>query len=186
MSIIPAVAFVAYSGTGKTTLIEKLVIGFKAQGMRIAVIKHDAHDFEIDYEGKDSWRFTKAGADISLISSARKTAIIERRERTLRQNISAIHDVDLILIEGYSEESICKIGICRKATGKGLPGEAGGFFAVVTDDDSLAVVSPRFALDDIPGLQTFIRENLCRFASYAEIAEQPGTANIPPAGSVPR
>ena len=76
MNPIPAIGFAAYSGTGKTTLIEKLVMTLKAQGCRIAVIKHDAHRFEIDREGKDSWRFTRAGADITLLSSPEKTAII--------------------------------------------------------------------------------------------------------------
>ena len=58
---IPIIGFAAYSGTGKTTLIEKLVRSLKAKGLRLAVIKHDGHRFEIDKEGKDSYRFTKAG-----------------------------------------------------------------------------------------------------------------------------
>ena len=73
---IPVIGFAAYSGTGKTTLIEKLLRRLKEKGFRVAVIKHDAHDFDIDREGKDSWRFTQAGADIMLISSEKKTAVI--------------------------------------------------------------------------------------------------------------
>ena len=61
MNNIPVIAFAAYSGTGKTTLIEKLVRELKNRGLRLAVIKHDGHKFEIDHEGKDSWRFAKAG-----------------------------------------------------------------------------------------------------------------------------
>lgn len=163
MNSIPAVAFAAYSGTGKTTLIEKLIISLKEQGLRVAVIKHDAHNFEIDREGKDSWRFTKAGADMTIISSSQKTAIIEQRERTLWQNISMIHDVDLILVEGYKQESLPKIGIYRKATGKGLPSEIDRYIAVVTDDADLAVSCPIFALDDIQGLSGFIIENMSSF-----------------------
>ena len=64
MANIPVIGFAAFSGTGKTTLIEKIVRNLKAQGFRVAVIKHDAHKFEIDKEGKDSWRFSKAGADL--------------------------------------------------------------------------------------------------------------------------
>ena len=75
MNTIPVIAFSAWSGTGKTTLIEKLIRELKGRGLRIAVIKHDGHSFDIDHEGKDSWRFTKAGADITMISSAEKTAI---------------------------------------------------------------------------------------------------------------
>ncbi len=62
-----------------TRPFEKLIRNLKVRGLRIAVIKHDGHDFEIDHRGKDSWRFTQAGADISIISSAGKTAILEQR-----------------------------------------------------------------------------------------------------------
>jgi len=167
MNFIPTIAFAAYSGTGKTTLIEKLVISLKEQGLRVAVIKPDVHDFEIDHEGKDSWRFAKAGADITVISSAQKTAIIEQRERSLWQNISMIHDVDLILVEVYKHESLPQIGICRKATGKGLPEEIDHYIAIATDVEDLVVSIPRFALDDIQGLSKFIVENM-NFFNVAE------------------
>ena len=111
---IPVVGFAAYSGTGKTTLIEKLLRSLKEKGLRVAVVKHNAHDFEIDQEGKDSWRFNQAGADVMLISSTRKTALIEQRQHSLRENLSMIRDVDLILVEGYKQENIPKIGISRK------------------------------------------------------------------------
>lgn len=68
MNSIPAVAFSAWSGSGKTTLIEQLVREFKQRGLRVAVIKHDAHGFDIDREGKDTWRFQMAGADLVAIS----------------------------------------------------------------------------------------------------------------------
>ena len=86
MKTIPIVGFAAWSGTGKTTLIEALVAHLTAQGVRVAVIKHDAHRFEIDREGKDSWRFTQAGAAISIVSSAEKTALIESRPMGLAGN----------------------------------------------------------------------------------------------------
>lgn len=156
--MIPVVAFAAYSGTGKTTLIEALVKALKADGVRVAVIKHDAHDFEIDHEGKDSWRFAKAGADMTIISSPKKTAVIEQRERTLWQNIAMIHDVDLILVEGYKNEDLPQIGICRKETGKGLPADESRYIALVTDMEHGNAAVPRFALEDIQGLKTFIME----------------------------
>lgn len=159
MNGIPVIGFAAYSGTGKTTLIEKIVVKLKGEGLRIAVIKHDAHRFEIDHEGKDSWRFAKAGADITLISSVDKTAIVEQRERTFEQNLSMIHDVDLILVEGYKQEEIPRIGISRKATGKGLPVPPERFVAVVTDDEAIteSISVPCFALDDVDGLTEFIK-----------------------------
>lgn len=156
--MIPVVAFAAYSGTGKTTLIEALVKALKADGVCVAVIKHDAHDFEIDHEGKDSWRFAKAGADMTIISSPKKTAVIEQRERTLWQNIAMIHDVDLILVEGYKNEDLPQIGICRKETGKGLPADESRYIALVTDMEHGNAAVPRFALEDIQGLKNFIME----------------------------
>ena len=156
---IPVIGFAAWSGTGKTTLIEKLVRALKAQGYRIGVIKHDAHKFEIDKEGKDSWRFTQAGADMMLISSAAKTAIVEQRERTFEENLGMIHDVDLILVEGYKQESIPKIGVCRKATGKGLPHPVESYIAVVTDDESLCTGAvPVFGLEDVWEITEFLKE----------------------------
>lgn len=64
---IPVLTFTAYSNTGKTTYLEKLIPCLKSAGLRIAVIKHDAHDFQADIEGKDSWRFAQAGADIVAV-----------------------------------------------------------------------------------------------------------------------
>lgn len=160
MNAIPVIAFAAWSGTGKTTLIEKLVVSLKARGLRLAVVKHDAHDFDIDKEGKDSWRFARAGADMTLISSAAKTAVIEYRPRTFRENLSMIHDVDLILVEGYKQEDLPRIGICRKATGKGLPGRPEDYAALVTDDEALTDGSPVpcFGPEDTEGLCRFLLE----------------------------
>lgn len=155
---IPIIGFAAYSGTGKTTLITRILRELKAQGYRVCVIKHDAHRFEIDREGKDSWRFTQAGADMTILSSPEKTAVIEQRELSFSQLVAMAHDVDLILVEGYKQENIPRIGICRKATGKGLPHPAEHYIAVVTDDDSIHPEGiPRFSLGDIPGITAFIK-----------------------------
>ena len=159
MTKIPAIGFSAWSGTGKTTLVEKLIRELKTRGLRVAVMKHDAHKFEIDKEGKDSWRFTNAGADMTLISSQAKTAIIEQRERTFEENISMIHDVDIILVEGYKQESIPKIGISRKATGKGLPHPLNTYVAVVTDDETIPNgIIPVFGLEEITEIAEFLQK----------------------------
>lgn len=156
---IPVIGFAAYSGTGKTTLVEQLIRALKAQGLRLAVIKHDVHGFEMDREGKDSWRFTQAGADMMVISSPQKTAIIEQRPRTLQEDLAMVHDVDLILVEGYKQEPIPRIGISRKATGKGLPHPVEQYIAVVTDDEAVPRDRvPVFALDDIQGLTEWIKQ----------------------------
>lgn len=166
MKGIPVLGFAAYSGTGKTTLIEKLVRSLKAQGLRVAVIKHDGHDFEMDREGKDTWRFTQAGADISVISSAHKTGWIEQRGLSLVQAAARIHDVDLILVEGYKQEPLTQIGICRRATGKGFPAEISRYVAVVTDTDIGETDVPRFGFNDIQELTEFMIKNMDDFTHF--------------------
>ena len=76
--IAKAVSFVAKSGTGKTTLLEKVIAELKGRGYRVGVIKHDAHRFDIDHPGKDSHRLTAAGADTMLISSPEKLAMVKQ------------------------------------------------------------------------------------------------------------
>ena len=159
--MIPVIAFSAWSGTGKTTIIEKLVPELKARGLRVAVIKHDAHTFEIDREGKDSWRFAKAGADVTVISSADKTALIEQRKLEFSDVVSRIRDVDLILAEGYNQQGLPTIGISRKATGKGLRLPVISCIAVITDDESAAGEQPAipvFGLTEISAIAGFIME----------------------------
>lgn len=158
--MIPTFAFAAYSGTGKTTLIEKMVLEIKARGLRVCVIKQDAHRIEIDKKGKDSWRFAQAGADMTIISGPEKTAIIEQRERTLAQNLAMVHDVDVILVEGYKNEGIPQIGICRKATGLGLPAAPERYAAIVTDEEINATGVPCFALDDVQGVTAFLLQQV--------------------------
>ncbi|MBO5645740.1 MAG: molybdopterin-guanine dinucleotide biosynthesis protein B, partial [Clostridia bacterium] len=109
MNAIATVAFAAWSGTGKTTLIEKLVRYLVGKGLRVAVIKHDGHDFDIDHEQKDSWRFAKAGAEVTVVSSAAKTAVVEQRSLSLQEVLSKVRDVDLVLVEGYKKEDLPQI-----------------------------------------------------------------------------
>ena len=161
---IPVIAFSAWSGTGKTTIIEQVITRLKQLGFKVAAVKHDAHDFEIDKAGKDSWRFTKAGADITVINSANKTALIEQRSLNLSEIISSIHNVDLILLEGYSSEiysneNILQIGINRKCTGKGFRLPPDRYAAVITDEE-IDVSVPVFALDDIDGITQYILKTM--------------------------
>lgn len=186
---IPVIAFAAYSGNGKTTLIAKVIQKLKERGLRVAVIKHDGHDFEIDHEGKDSWRFSKAGADISIVSSAARTAYIEQRPMSLEDLIGMVHDVDLILIEGFKREPLTQIGICRKAAGTGFTADLSRYVAVVTDLTDLTAEEiwnlggadrqpggmdqdgpklPQFGLDDIDEITEFIMENRNDFTHFNE------------------
>ncbi len=168
MQGVPIFAFSAFSGTGKTTLIEKLVSAFTAEGYAVAVIKHSSHDFEIDCEGKDSYRFTAAGAAVSLIASKNKTAIIESRELELSQLIERVKDVDIIFVEGYKNESLPRIGIARKECGKGFIDSFDKFIALVSDYDNIESVIPHFHIDDIEGVKNFIMRNMNDFTHFNE------------------
>ena len=155
MSYIPIYSVVAFSGTGKTTLIEKLVAELKTRGLRVAVIKHDAHEFNVDHEGKDSWRFTRAGADVTAVVSGSKSAIMENRPVPLETLLGRITDVDVILTEGYKSGGWPKIAIQRGDTGKPLPVPAETCFAVLTDVP-IDTDTPCFGLDDAGGLADLI------------------------------
>jgi molybdopterin-guanine dinucleotide biosynthesis protein B/molybdopterin-guanine dinucleotide biosynthesis protein len=115
--IAKAVSFVAKSGTGKTTLLEKVIAELKQRGYRIGVVKHDAHRFEIDHPGKDSYRLTAAGADTMLISSPEKLAVVKKHAAppTIEELIATYFtDVDLILTEGFKKSGLPKIEVHRR------------------------------------------------------------------------
>jgi molybdopterin-guanine dinucleotide biosynthesis protein MobB len=112
-----AIAIVGNSGAGKTTLLERLIPALKGKGLRVGVVKHDAHRFDIDHPGKDSHRLTAAGADTMMITSAEKLAMVKRHaasppiEELLERYFS---DMDLVLVEGFRGSSLPKIEVHRK------------------------------------------------------------------------
>ena len=113
---IRAVSFVAKSGTGKTTLLEKVIAGLKNRGYRVGVIKHDAHRFDIDHPGKDSHRLTAAGADTMLIASPEKLALVKRHAEAPPVEellVTYFSDVDIVLTEGYKKAGLPKIEVHR-------------------------------------------------------------------------
>lgn len=115
--IAKAVSFVAKSGTGKTTLLEKVIAELKSRGYRIGVIKHDAHRFDIDHPGKDSHRLTAAGADTMLISSPEKLAVVKQHAESppIEELIATYFgDMDLILTEGFKKSGLPKIEVHRR------------------------------------------------------------------------
>lgn len=157
MNRIPVLGFSGYSNSGKTTLIEKLIVSLKSKGLRIAVVKHHAHEeMEVDKEGKDSWKFTQAGADISIVSSPKKTAYIEQRTLEFQQLISMVHDVDLILVEGFKKEPITQIGICREIVNTRFPAELERYMAIVTDKKDIESEVPTFDFEQVEALSDFI------------------------------
>ena len=161
MNKIPVLGFSGYSNSGKTTLIEKLIVSLKSRGLRVAVIKHHSHEeLEVDKQGKDSWKFTQAGADISIVSSPKKTAYIEQRTLEFQELICMVHDVDLILVEGFKKEPITQIGICREKINLDFPSDLERYIAIVTDKKELETRIPKFNFEQIELLSDFIIQTL--------------------------
>ncbi len=150
----PLISVVGNSGVGKTTFLEKLVRELKARGHRVAAIKHDCHDFDMDRPGKDTYRLAEAGSDIVMISAPDKLALLERveEERSLASLVAMVADrVDIVLTEGYRSAAALKIEVSRRALGSKLTSRLDDLLAIVSDQPfGLAV--PQFGLDDASGV----------------------------------
>ena len=157
--MIPIVSIVGKSDTGKTTLLEKVVRELKSRGHTIATIKHDAHSFEIDYPGKDSWRHKQAGAALTIISSSTKLAVVAdaNHDQSLTEiREKYIQGVDLIITEGYKRESHPKIEVFRSELDRGL---------LCTDDEHLIAIAgdPPMAPQGVPVFDLNDPGPLCDF-----------------------
>ncbi len=159
--MIPIISIVGKSDSGKTTLIEKLVPELTRRGHRIATVKHDVHGFEVDREGKDSWRHKKAGAHTVVISSPQKAAVIRDVERDLNLTEirdKLIRDVDLILSEGYKKDVQPKIEIFRKEKHQELLCTRADNLIAIVSDKTFDMGVPCFGLEDMKGLSGFIEK----------------------------
>ena len=113
---IPIISIVGKSNAGKTTLLEKIIPELTKRGYRVGTIKHNVHGFEIDQEGKDSWRHKKAGAHLTVISSACRIALIEDvdKDHSLEEiREKYMKNIDIILSEGYKGNPFPKIEVFR-------------------------------------------------------------------------
>ena len=159
---VPVVGFVAKSGTGKTTLLEKVIAELKARGIKVGVIKHDAHRFDIDHPGKDSYRLTAAGADTMLIASPEKLAMVKRHAEapTVEELIATYFtDVDLVLTEGFKKSSLPKIEIHRQERSPTLicrGEEHDPTLVAVASDEPLQLDVPVLDLNDVGAVVDFV------------------------------
>lgn len=163
--MIPILSIVGKSDSGKTTLIEKLVPELVGRGYRVATVKHDVHGFDVDQEGKDSWRHKQAGAHTVIISSPGKLALIRDVDHDadlaeLRDKY--IQDVDLILSEGFKRDIQPKVEVFRKEMHREL---------LCTGDDNLVAIAanqpfevgvPCFELNDARSLADFVEEKFLK------------------------
>jgi molybdopterin-guanine dinucleotide biosynthesis protein MobB len=159
---MPAViTFAAWSNTGKTTYLEKLIPCLKDMGLRVAVVKHDAHEIQLDACGKDSWRLARAGADAVAVASGSQFALLEHRPLELSEVIRRLPEADLVLTEGYKNGPYPKIALYRSTSGKPLAVPPENCLAIVSDT-SFEAPCPVFPLDDPQPLAVFLRQRLIR------------------------
>jgi len=156
---VPVICFVAAkSGTGKTTFLEKLIREMTGRGYKIGMIKSDAHGFEIDVPGKDSWRFSQAGAKATAIIGPDKYAVIQKTEnkKELEDIIPLIQDVDIIFVEGYKSAGRPKIEVVRKEKGTEVVTGLENLLAVITDVKELSVPVPVIDIEDYQSVADLI------------------------------
>ena len=157
-----AVSFVAKSGTGKTTLLEKVIAELKGRGHKVGVIKHDAHHFDIDYPGKDSYRLTAAGADAMLISSPEKLALVKQQNASPPvEELLATYftGMDIILTEGFKRSGLPKIEVHRRERSATLLCRGDHYdptLIAVASDEPLELDVPLFDLNDAAAIARFI------------------------------
>jgi len=156
MTDIPIIGLAAYSGTGKTTLLEHVIPLLAEKGLRTAVIKHDVHGLNLDDEGTDSRRFAEAGAVCTVANSRENTSVFISRPLSLHEAAACIRDADIILVEGYKNADIPQIGLARAANGKGFTADISRFIALVTDIPQENAGIPVFAFDEYEKIAEFI------------------------------
>ena len=162
--MIPAICVVGRKNSGKTMLIERLLPELLARGRKVATIKHDAHDFEIDLPGKDTWRHRQAGSGTTIIASSTKVAMVRltEREAGLEELLRLVdRSYDLVLVEGLRRSPLPKILVHRSELRLEPPHVLGEVWATVSDDDSdLGSGAPRFRPDEVAALADLIEQRL--------------------------
>ncbi|HOE57494.1 MAG TPA: molybdopterin-guanine dinucleotide biosynthesis protein B [Bacillota bacterium] len=162
--MIPVFSIVANgSKVGKTTLLCRIVEELKSRGYRVCTVKHDVHGFEIDHPGKDTWKHAQAGADIVVISSPKKIAMIEHlnSEYTLDEVLSKINNVDIIITEGFKQENKPKLEIFRKEVSKEIFSKDEDLFAIVTDTPIKKEI-PQFDFSEIKEIVELIENKFLK------------------------
>lgn len=165
----PILGFAAYSGTGKTTLLTRLLPLLTARGIRVGMVKHAHHSFEMDRPGKDSYALRQAGARQMLVASRKRFALLVEDDAGVADpdlNTLIAHldqtSLDLILVEGFKHERIPKIELHRPSLGKPLlfPHDP-GFIAVASDAPLPAATDlPVLDLNRPDSIRDFILEQL--------------------------
>lgn len=167
---VPILCFVGRSNSGKTTLIERVIPELVRAGYKVATVKHAGHGFDLDTEGKDSWRHKHAGASSVMVLSKGSMAMFA--DVSDQMNVEDVRDrfldctYDLIIAEGWKHESYPKIVVVREQIGE-IPVSTEGLLAVVSDK-AVDLSVPLFGLDDVAGVAALIMKQFPRLPSRTE------------------
>lgn len=152
-----------WSGSGKTTLLEKLIPQFTARGLKVSVIKHAHHGFDLDHPGKDSYRHREAGANQVLMLSAQRWVLMhelrEAPEPTLEEQLRVLAPCDVVLIEGFKAAPVPKIEVFRAANGKPPLWPDNPHVVAVATDTPLDIVLPCLPLNDAAAIADYILDH---------------------------
>ena len=157
------IGLAGWSGAGKTTLLARVIPHLLGQGLRVSVIKHAHHSFDVDVPGKDSWVHRQSGAAEVLVSSGRRWALMHELrgapEPRLPELLKRMSPVDLVIVEGFKSEPHRKIEVHRAANGKPMlfPDDP-GIVGIATDAE-LKTTLPVAHLDDIPAIAAMMQRS---------------------------
>ncbi len=179
----PLFGVVGWKNSGKTTLMVKLISVFAARGLRVAAVKHAHHGFDVDHEGRDSFRYREAGATTVALSSAARVAIMTelqgRPEPSLGELFRHIEGADIILVEGFKREGQPKLEVRRRAALNQAPLAPGNpsILAVAADFDVAGCDLPAFALDDVEAIANFISAKLA-LSGVCSLGQRPNPSPL--------
>jgi molybdopterin-guanine dinucleotide biosynthesis protein B len=141
------VAFAGYSGSGKTTLVEQLIVEMRMLGLRVSVVKHAHHNFDVDQPGKDSWRHREAGAFEVVVASSQRLVVQRTFEQPTRLSVHHLlaevyEGVDWVLVEGFKQSDLLKIEVWRHASGQPVRYPDDDFVVAIATDSPQALPEP--------------------------------------------
>ena len=152
--------FAGWSGSGKTTLIEKLLPLFVARGLRVSLIKHAHHSFDIDHPGKDSYRHRQAGSTEVLVTSSRRWVLMHElrgeQEPSFEEQVKHLSPCDLLIVEGFKHAPIPKLEVWRAVTGETLLHPNDPHIVAVASDAKVETKLPLLDLNDAGAIAEFI------------------------------
>ncbi|HEX5476787.1 MAG TPA: molybdopterin-guanine dinucleotide biosynthesis protein B [Burkholderiales bacterium] len=156
--------FAGWSGSGKTTLIEKLIPRFVKRGLRISLVKHAHHSFDVDQPGKDSYRHRQAGAAEVLVTSSRRWVLMHELggapEPSFDEHLKRLSPCDLLVVEGFKFAPIPKLEVWREASGEALLHPNDPHIVALASDAKVETRLPLLDLNDDAAIASFIVDYL--------------------------